>query len=120
MKHFLHLGMEDGNKTDDKINAKLTKIAGEKLKPTQSEIWLENVIKNIVKFGVPKAGSPVTETTIIVSKDGYILDGHHRFAQVVLANPKLKMSALHVPLDIDTLLKIGRSYGNAVGNNQKA
>ena len=119
-KEFLHLGMEDHNKTDDVVKAKLTKIAGDKLKPTQSEIWLENVIGNIIKFGIPKSGSPVTETVIIVSKDGYILDGHHRFAQVMLANPKLKMSALYVPLDIDTLLKIGRSYGNAVGNSQKA
>jgi hypothetical protein len=37
----------------------------------------------------------------------------------MLANPPLKLSALYIPLDIKTLLAMGRSYGNAIGNKQK-
>lgn len=117
---WVKLGEKDGNPDDDKIPAKWTSLLGAKLKPIQGELWLEKLIGNIHKWGAPKAGSPVLKTTIIVSKEGYILDGHHRHGQVMLADPSLKMKALHVPLDIDTLLKMGRAYGAAIGNRPKA
>ena len=116
---WVSLGFKDGEKTDDQVKAKWTSIAGGKLLPAQNQIWLEKLAKNIAKFGPPKSGSPVLSTTIIVSKEGYILDGHHRFGQVMLADPGLKLKSLHIPMDIKTLLKIGRSYGNAIGNQQK-
>jgi len=118
-KEWLRLGVKDGNKTDDITVGKLVKIAAKKLLPTQSEIWLENIIPNIIKHGVPTDSSPITKAIIIVSEEGYILDGHHRFGQAMLSNPDLKLNALLIPLKIETLLKIGRSYGNAVGNKQK-
>lgn len=117
---WLKLGQKDGDKDDDKINAKWTNMAANKLKPIQSQVWLEKLVKNIVKFGKAKKGSPITETTIIVSKEGYILDGHHRHGQAILAQPNLKLKALLIPLNIDILLKMGRSYGTAIGNKQKA
>ena len=91
-----------------------------KLIPTQSQIWLENIIPNIIKFGIPTDSSSIAKAVIIVSKEGYILDGHHRFGQAIIANPSLKMSSLYIPLKIDLLLAMGRSYGNAVGNAQKS
>lgn len=118
-EEYITLGIKDGEKEDDTIPAKWTQLAVNRLKPTQSEIWLEKLIAAIAKFGIPAQGSPVTQQTIIVSKEGYILDGHHRYGQAMLADPTLKLKALHVPLDIETLLKIGRSYGNAIGNQQK-
>jgi hypothetical protein len=117
---WVKLGEKDGNKDDDKVPAKLAWMSGAKLKPIQNQLWLEKLIGNIKKHGAPKPGSPVLETTIIVSKEGYILDGHHRHGQIMLVNPSLKMKALHIPLDIDTLLKMGRSYGAAIGNKPKA
>ena len=117
---WVTLGQKDGSKDDDVVKAKLTKIAANRLKPIQGQLWLEKLVNNIKKFGVPKAGSPVLETTLIVSKEGYILDGHHRHGQVMLVNPKLKMKALEVPLDIKTLLEMGRTYGAAIGNKGKA
>jgi len=116
---WIHLGLHDGKKSDDVIKARWTSVAAKDLIPSQSQIWLEKLIKNIAKWGTPKAGSPVLGTTIIVSKEGYILDGHHRYGQVMLSNPNLKIKALHIPLPIKTLLRVGRSYGNAVGNQQK-
>ena len=119
-KNFLTLGVKDGDKNDDRIKAKILPTKCSDLLPTQSQIWLEKLVGNIAKFGKPKNGSTVTESTIIVSREGYILDGHHRFGQVMLTDPSIKMRALRVPLDIDFLVKLGRSYGNAIGNKQKA
>ena len=111
--------MQDGNPKDDVIKGKWTKFPAKNLKPTQSQIWLEKLVGNIIQFGVPLDGSPITKASVIASQEGYILDGHHRYGQAMLANPPLKLSALYIPLDIKTLLAMGRSYGNAIGNKQK-
>jgi len=119
-QEWVELGVKDGNKTDDVIKASWGSVAGKDMLPTQSQIWLEKLIVNIDKFGKPGPGSPILKTTIIVSKEGYILDGHHRFGQVMLADPGLKIRALKVPLSIGFLLKVGRSYGGARGHTPKA
>ena len=119
-EEWITLGFEDGEPNDDSIKGKLGGVQVGKLLPTQSQIWFDKLIKNIIKFGPPSSGSPVLSTTIIVSSDKYILDGHHRFGQAILADPSLKMQALYVPLPIDKLLAIGKAYGEAIGNKPKA
>lgn len=118
-EEWITLGVKDGNPNDDVIKGVWKEIPAKDLLPTQSQIWLEKLVSNIAKWGVPQAGSPITKATLIVSKEGYILDGHHRYGQAMLANPDLKLKALYIPLDIKTLLKIGRSYGAAIGNRPK-
>lgn len=119
-KVFLTAGELDGDPNDDKLSASVGRMAASKMKPIQSQIWLEKVIDNIAKFGVPSSSSPVAKTTIIVSRDGQIIDGHHRWAQAALAKPSLGMSILRVPLDIDDLLDLARTYGSAIGRGFKA
>ena len=121
-KTWLTLGTKDGSIDDeDKIVATIEYVAAKDLIPTQSQIWLNKLINSMAKYGVPDPDrNPFIFTqTIIISKEGYILDGHHRFGQVILTNPSFKMKVLRVPLDINLLLKMGRSYGNAIGNLQK-
>lgn len=118
-EEWLRLGVQDGEKKDDVVGGKWTSIAAGKLLPTQSQIWLEKVAGNLAKRGIPTSGSFLTKQTIIVSKEGYILDGHHRFGQLMLTDPKLQIKALFIPLGIDLLLKVGRTYGNSIGNEQK-
>ena len=118
-RQWITLGVKDGDLHDDIIKGKWTKFPAKKLKPTQSQIWLEKLVGNIIQFGVPQDGSPITKASVIASQEGYILDGHHRYGQAMLANPPLKLMALYIPLDIKTLLAMGRSYGNAIGNKQK-
>jgi hypothetical protein len=119
-EQWVKLGEKDGNPNDDKVDAKIEKVPAKNLMPIQSQLWLEKLIGSMIKFGRPKQGSPITDTTIIASKEGYILDGHHRHGQAMLYDPDLKMKVLRVPLDVKTLLKMGRSYGTAIGNRQKA
>jgi hypothetical protein len=89
-----------------------------KLLPTQNQIWLEKVIHSIVFFGKPSEGS-LKRATIIASREGYILDGHHRYGQVLLSEPSWKLDTLVVPLPIDLLIRVARTYGNAIGNEQR-
>lgn len=117
---WIGLGMQDGDPKDDIVFAQIKRIPAKDLLPTQSQIWLEKVIGSMIQFGLPKEGSPISETVIITSEEGYILDGHHRFGQAIIGNPTLQIQCLFVPMDIDLLLKVGRSYGNAIGNRQKA
>lgn len=116
---WVELGWADGSPSDDKVKAQIKGIAVGNLKPTQNQIWLEKTFGNIAKWGAPKSGSPVLSTTVIVSSDGYILDGHHRYSQAMMADPSLKMKALYIPIPIKKLLEIGRAYGEAIGNRPK-
>ena len=117
---WVDLGLQDGDPTDDVIRATIQHIPAGKLLPTQNQIWFEKLIdQGIAKFGPVKQGGKLTEVTIIASADMYILDGHHRYGQVMLTDPMLKMKVLHVPLDIKELLILGRYYGEAIGNAPK-
>ncbi len=91
-----------------------------KLLPTQSQIWLDKLMHGIIKDGKLKAGDPRLDLTIIVSKEGYILDGHHRWASALITDPSLGIKALYVPLRIKELLPIAREYGKSVGNAPRA
>jgi len=114
---WVTLGRTDGDKDDDKVSAKIRMVAVKDLKPLQKEIWYDKLIASILKHNPPKAGGYLlTNAIIIVSKEGYILDGHHRFGQAMLTDPSLQIKALVIPLDIDTLLKVGLSYGAAIGH----
>ena len=130
--NFLFLGYKDGKLDDDVVNAKIMNTAVGLLRPTQSQIWLNKIIDNIIEYGNPtstadgvKQGafnstSLILRKTIAISQEGYILDGHHRYAQIALVNPSLKMMTLYIGLPIRRLIEIARPYGNAIGNEQRA
>lgn len=116
---WVTLGLEDGEERDDRVRAKWTKVPAGDLLPTQDQIWFDKLVKGAIDFGPVTGGSPVLKMTIIVSKEGYILDGHHRFSGTLLSDPSLGMKALYIPLGIDKLLEVGRAYGASQGNKPK-
>lgn len=115
---WVNLGIKDGEKKDDVIKTKVASVEAKKLKPIQTEIYLDKVIAGFKKFGVPKQSSPITKNTMIMSKNFYIIDGHHRWATLTLADSSIKMSALIIPLDIEELLTVSLNYGDAIGNKR--
>ncbi len=120
-RQWLYRGTRDGAIEDDILDAQMTEIAVADLKPSQSQIWLEKVVGMSLYFGPLKQSSEfLHEAPIIVSSDGYILDGHHRFGAAMVSNPSLRLTALKVDMEIRELVKMARSYGNAIGNEQKA
>ena len=120
-RQWLYRGTRDGAIEDDILETQMTEIAVADLKPSQSQIWLEKVIGMSLYFGPLKQSSEfLHEAPIIVSSDGYILDGHHRFGAAMISDPSLKLTALKVDMEIRELVEMARSYGNAIGNEQKA
>lgn len=80
-----------------------TKVAVGKLKATQKEI------KAAKTFGMAdahlKGKFDNIGNSIVVSKDGFILDGHHRWAALLTIDPSRKMNVLVIDMDMDDLLK---------------
>lgn len=113
---YLILGKEDGNEGDDKVTAKFKMVAIKNLKPIQEQIFLDKVAHMLGEFGAVENGGFVTTLPLIISKEGYILDGHHRFAAVMISDPNIKVKVLEVPLGIKELLKLTLAYGDAIGN----
>jgi len=124
---FLFLGLQDGMLQDDVVTARIQRTVVGLMRPTQSQIWLEKLIGNIIQFGEPQEDgsgcysqdSIILRKTIAISQEGFILDGHHRYAQIALVNPALRMRTLYIALPMRRLLDISRPYGNAIGNEQR-
>jgi len=115
---YVDLGFKDGEKNDDKVKAKYTKIDTGKLKPIQEQVYLDKVIKNIGKYGAKGSADAVSKLSNIVSKENYILDGHHRYAALMLIDPTRKQAALSIPLPIRDVLDLTLAYGDAIGNER--
>lgn len=97
--------------------AKLTKMQAVQLKPIQGQIWFDKVVDDIIKNGVPKPGGVVATLTIVVSSDRYILDGHHRWAQAMLANPTLQMKVLLADIPAKALIPTALSFMQDTGTD---
>jgi len=118
-KQFLSAGMKDGVIEDDKVKVFQKKVSVEDLKPIQKEVYMDKSWDNIVNFGPDNSRKFLEKGgTMIVSKDLYIIDGHHRLSQAIMLDPKLKFNVIVVDLNIDILLKLALAYGDAIGNKR--
>ena len=126
-QRFLTKGLDDGNTEDDKSVSLVTApIDVDKTYPTQSAVYLDKSMWNILNFGpTEKGGTAFGEPNLIAIQDGqsnYILDGHHRWSSAMISGgpkAKIRVQAL-TGLDIPTAIASLRAYGNARGNKQKA
>lgn len=89
-----------------KTTLKHEQVDASSLKPTQGDYKLDS-IKHIAGQGVdPK-------NTIMVSSDGYVLDGHHRWAAAALNGTKL--STIKVGMPIRQLLEVANEFNDRAG-----
>lgn len=124
---FLSKGLDDGDPNDDKgVTLQTAPIDVASTYPTQSAIYLDKSIWNILNFGpTEKGGTAFGAPNLIAIQDGeenYILDGHHRWSSAFISGgprAKIRVQALR-GLDIPTAISSLRAYGNARGNAQKA
>jgi len=112
-KVFLTKGHKDGNSKDDVVKTSPANIAASQLMPTQSEIFMGKVI------GMAIGGVAGGDLKAVISKDNYILDGHHRWAATMLANPTAKVGGLKADLGIGDLVPVLRALGDALGNERR-
>lgn len=89
---------------DNGINCTTSKLPTCDLKATQSEFDLAKVDQ---MMNQKNAGQ------IIVSNDGYILDGHHRWLADYNTNKKSKINSIVVDLPILELLRVAKEYSGA-------
>jgi len=98
------------------------------LKPTQKDIYMDNALKKYQSglASVQKgSGWAPWNASILVSKDGYVLDGHHRWAATIIFNdrhPEAKkaMTIERVGMPIEDLLKVANAYSDATGAQRHA
>lgn len=76
------------------------------LKPTQHEINVDKV-KRLLRVDNSALSKPV-----IISKDNYLLDGHHRAYALYTKDPAHKIRVIRVNTDIRTLLRLSHTYPN--------
>lgn len=85
------------------VKTRRTKIPVGMLKATQSEIKAEKT------YGMAdahlKGKFPNIGDSVVVSRDGHILDGHHRWAALLTIDPSRDMNVQVIDMDMDDLLK---------------
>lgn len=79
-------GHADGDKSDDKIKIKKSSWPAARLKPSQTSMVLGKALS--MAIGMLDSGKVGGDLGALVSSDGHILDGHHRWAATILASGK--------------------------------
>lgn len=98
------------------IKSKKESVPAASLKASQGELVGSKVAKMMVDKGFD-----VTKNPLFVSSDGYVIDGHHRWAAAVgrdssdgkLGN--LKMNIIRIDAPISEVLKIANEWTESVG-----
>ena len=110
-QRFLNKGPKDssGLEDNDAVKVAPASIPASQLFPSQSQIWLG---KALVMASGMKPGGPLGA---IISKDGHILDGHHRWAMTMLSDPTVKIDGVQADLNIGDLVPVLRNVGDAMG-----
>jgi len=118
----LQSGLQDGDVKDDAITYTQGNVSVSQLVPTQSEIGMDESLKNILidKFGSLQSflqgKAIVFENPIVIYNNKYIIDGHHRWSQVFAANPKATVPVLNLigrlqPLDVLKIVHLAIAAG---------
>lgn len=110
-KFFRH-GKEDGHYNDDVIETKRFSIPAKSLKPSQDAIYLSKAVAMAI------SGLVGGDLNAMVSRDNYILDGHHRWAATMFGDPNAKVQGMQSNLSIGDLIPVLRKAGDALGNNR--
>ena len=114
MKKIFHKkGKFDGAEHDDDVKTVPVSIQADKLKPSQDAIYLSKTLSMAV------GGVEGGDLGAIISKDNYILDGHHRWAATMFNNPKAKVKGYQADLNIGDLIPVLRALGDAFGNERR-
>jgi hypothetical protein len=85
------------------IDTKLKKLPAKILRPVQNEVNREKV--DNLKAHPEKLGEP-----IIISKGGFVLDGHHRWLAQKELDPNGKMLCVVCDCTIRQLVEMGHSF----------
>jgi hypothetical protein len=118
-------GTQDGSKPDDVIAGKKVNVAVKNLRAAQTEIIPGKAI-GIALYTM--LGNPISiggDLGSIISKDNFIMDGHHRWAATFLCDPNGQVQAMQIDLpgpalvnalNVITVGKFGKNGNPGTGN----
>lgn len=109
---FFMKGKKDGNFRDDTVETKRFSIPAKSLKPSQDAIYLSKALDMAINNIVGG------DLNAMVSRDNFILDGHHRWAATMFGNPSAKVQGMQSNLTIGDLVPVLRKAGDALGNER--
>lgn len=103
---------------DHGIKTKFMKVEVGSLHPVQQQIYISKSIDAIAQFGIKKSLQFLKDkkTVTVMSKDHFIIDGHHRFLTGMLIDPKMKVNVLMIDMPIAQLLPASNDYSDSIGN----
>lgn len=87
------------------------KVEADKLKLTQADINMNKVV------GMAQNIDRIERKFVIMSSDGYILDGHHRVFALRVARPKEKVDVHRVNVKIRELLDLANRWDGSIREN---
>jgi hypothetical protein len=112
-KGFLKAGLPQHDKSpfdDDIVETEDVSIPVKDLIPSQSSVYLGKALELAIK------GIEGGDLGAVISNDGYIMDGHHRWACTMLNNPEKEVGGVMVNLPFNELLVVLRAVGDSMKN----
>lgn len=109
---------------DRGIETTQTEVAADRLKATQSELGADKVLGMVE--GLEKDPThPALTGPIFVSRDGYVIDGHHRWAAIAAYNAKnpdkqIPMKCEVIDKDIKEAIPMCNNFAKQMGIKSKA
>jgi len=107
-KKFLS-GLKDGSLVDDKVKISSVSVSCKSLQPSQNAIYLDKSLGITMTNPTWREqilnGSFPSES-MFISKDNYIIDGHHRWSAAMMANPNCKIICTQISLPIKEAILI--------------
>lgn len=104
-----------------KLTAK--NVDASSLKPTQNQLVGTTVV-GMISTLEKNPRDPNITAPIFISKDGYILDGHHRWAAIVGHNfttgKPISLNVIEVDIGIDQLVNFTNNFADSLGIKKEA
>ena len=114
-KAALDGGKKDQDDKDDVANAGKASVAVGSLKPMQKEVIPQKALSFALGFADTGTTPDLNNMEAITSADGYIMDGHHRWAARTLLNPGASVKVEKVDMPADDVVTALNVYTKAKG-----
>jgi hypothetical protein len=113
---LLSEGFGDGRLADVKMSSSPEAIPVSKLLPCQSEIGLDNSLSYPLKQDCSNlfGGTVQIVAPIVTYQEMFVIDGHHRWSQLYMMNPKAKISAINFNYSNDSPWVALRNFQGAI------
>lgn len=105
-----------GDHIKPKVEVENVKIKVKKLKPSQSQIYLDHILSRLVVKDYDREqilNGELKDHDILISGDGHIIDGHHRWASAFILNPDCVLNCTQIDLPIKYALPLINAILNA-------